>query len=478
MRAALAIIAATVAVAGLGMVICGVVAVGYSEASLAFFLPGGVAFLLGGACTWFASRGKPELSPTGTLAGVSLAWVAASIVGAIPFWIEGILQTPASGIFEAMSGFTTTGATMIERVEEASHGLLLWRSLMHGIGGIGIVVLLVAITPLLGRIGNQVFHAEASGVTQERLTPRIADTAKILVSIYGILNLGVIAVYWLLGMSLFDAVNHGLSTIATGGFSTHTESIAFFDSLPIEIATVCFMILSGVNFVIYYRLVKRKSLMPQFAEVKVYLGVIAFASLLIALSLFLSGNVNDLAVAYRQGLFTVTSLVTTTGFVTVDYDNWNDFARLFLLAIFFVGGCAGSTAGGMKVIRLILISKGAWHELLHTVDPRRILTLKIGGRVYPETVRRAVFGFFFLYLSTYAIAVLLVAASGVELVTALSSVAATLNVVGPGLSEVGASETYAELPSFALGVLTACMLIGRLEVVTVLGLIAASIVRR
>jgi trk system potassium uptake protein TrkH len=460
------------------MVICGVVAVGYSEASLALFLPGGVAFLLGGACAWIASRGKPKLSPTATLAGVTLAWVAASIVGAIPFWIEGILQTPASGIFEAMSGFTTTGATVLKRVEEASHGLLLWRSFMHGIGGIGIVVLLVAITPLLGRIGNQVYHAEGSELTHERLTPRIADTAKILVAVYGILNALAIAVYWALGMSFFDAVNHGISTSATAGFSTHTDSIAYFDSLAIELATVILMIIGGVNFVIYYRLVKRKSLMPQFAEVKVYLGIIAFASLLVALSLFLSGNVNDLSVAYRQALFTVTSLVTTTGFVTVDYDNWNDFARIFLLAVFFVGGCAGSTAGGMKVIRWILMSKGAWHELLHTVDPRRILTLKIGGRVYPETVRRAVFGFFFLYLITYAIAVLLVTASGVELVTALSSVAAALNTVGPGFSEVGAAESYADLPSFALGVLTACMLIGRLEVVTVLGLIAASIIRR
>ena len=458
---------------GLGLAACFAVAViGDDGGEAAFGITAAAALPVGGLGLLSARRlrSMPLIIRDG-FAAVTAAWLTAAIVGAVPFLIAGTFDRPVEAFFESMSGFTTTGATLIDDVDAEPDAVLLWRSLLQWLGGVGIVVLVVAIAPATGLASQRVFYAETSGITADRLTPRIADTAKIIWGIYLTLTALALMSYWVAGMSAWDAVNHSLTTLATGGFSTHTASLAAFDSLAIELVAIVFMAAGGVNFAFYWRAVRGGSLWPEAAEIRLYFLILVASIAAVTASLVLADDVSGVWNSLRASAFTVTSLITTTGFTTDDYDLWGDYARWHLLVLMFIGGCAGSTAGGMKVTRIMLLGKAAAQEIARQLRPKAVQVLRTRGRVYGEDVRLGVLGFFYIYMTVAIAGTFAMTAAGLDFDSALSSVAATLNVVGPGLGAVGGIENYAAVPEGGLLVLSALMLIGRLEVFTVLVLL-------
>ena len=461
----------TLLAAGLAMLACAVVGVVDSRAATAFAVPAAVTCVAGAvllrASTAARQHGLSVRPVTGLLA-VTLAWMVASAVGAVPLLAAGTFSSPVDAFFEATSGFTTTGATLIGEIEPQSDAVLLWRSLMQWLGGVGIVVLVVAIAPVSGPGVQRAFYAETSGITAERLTPRIIDTAKIIAALYLLLSSAAVLAYAVAGMGIFDAVNHAMTTIATAGYSTKTASIAAFDSLPIELVAITFMILGGVNFAFYWRAIRGKSVLPQGAEVMAYLAILIAAIAVVTLSVELAGEAS-----LREAAFSVTSVVTTTGYTTADFDTWNQFARIVFLVLMFSGACAGSTAGGMKVIRSVLLAKSARQELDRQIQPRVVRVLRFGGHNYSEDVRRAILGFFLVYVIVLVSGTLAMAATEVDPVTAISAAASALNLIGPGLGEIGASDNWEALPDFGRVVASFLMIAGRLEVFTVVALLAA-----
>lgn len=455
---------------GLGLIVCfGVALADGDGAAMAFGVPAAVILPLAalGVASARRLRSMPLRARDGFFA-VTMAWLAAAAVGALPFLLYGTFTAPADAFFESMSGITTTGATLLAQIEAEPDSVLLWRSLMQWLGGVGIVVLVVAIAPATGLATQRVFYAETSGVTADRLTPRIADTAKIIWGIYLTLSGLAFGAYWLAGMTPWEAVNHTFTTIATAGFSTRTASIGGFDSLAIELVAIFFMVAAGVNFAFYWRALRGDRLWPQAAEVRVYLLVLVAGIAVVTLTLVLSDYAGGAAAALRDSSFTVVSIVTTTGYTTADFDQWPHFARATLVALMFVGGCAGSTAGGMKVIRVMLLAKTAGQEVQRQLQPKAVQVLRTRGRVFSEDVRRGVLAFFALHLTVFAVGTLVMAGFGLDLVTAASSVISTLNVIGPGIGEVGAAENFSAVPESGRWVLSALMLIGRLEIFTVL----------
>ncbi|HEV2062761.1 MAG TPA: TrkH family potassium uptake protein [Solirubrobacteraceae bacterium] len=468
------VVSGAVLAVGVGLAACFVVAVaGGDGATAAFGVPALVAIPLAaiGLVSPRRLRSMPLRARDGFFA-VTLAWLVAAAVGAVPFLLHGTFDRPVDAFFESMSGFTTTGATLLAEIEAEPDAILLWRSLTQWLGGIGIVVLVVAIAPATGLASQRVFYAEISGITAERLTPRIADTAKIIGGLYLALTIAGFAAYWIAGMTPWDAVNHVFTTIATGGFSTRTASIGAFDSLAIELVAIAFMVAGGINFAFYWLALRgRNRIWPQAAEVRAYLSILAVGIAVATVALVATDDDLGFAASLRDAAFTVVSLTTGTGYTTADYDEWPNFARLGLLALMFVGGCAGSTAGGMKVIRIVLLLKTAGQEVQRQLRPKAVQVLRVRGRVFSEEVRRGVLGFFYVYVTVFLGGTLAMAAAGLDPLTAASSVVATLNVVGPGLGDVGATENYAAVPEGGLWVLSALMLIGRLEVFTVLVLL-------
>lgn len=462
----------------------------YRDGSWASFAGPAVAMVaVGGSGLWLTR--DPRRSPGRTVKHVSsrdvylsvtLAWVLAAVLGGAPFLIEGTFTNLLDSTFEAMSGFTTTGATLLSDIEAETPSILFWRSMTQWLGGIGIVVLFVAVAPTLGVGAARLLGAEVSGLTETRLTPRIADTAKALVVVYAAISAAQTAALLLVGMSPYDAVVHTFTTVATGGFSPKTASIGFYDSLAVELVIIFFMVISGVSFSLYYLLYTRRRLDVLLdRELLTYLGIIAGSILLVWAILVFEGTngVSSAGSALRDAAFAVSSIITTTGFVTADFDNWDTGARIVLVLLMFVGGCAGSTAGGIKVIRVLIVFRTIFQDVFRMVHPRAVTPLRVGGRVIPEGVRLAVLGLFAAWTAVFGVATFLVALQ--EDLTPLSSataVAATLNVVGPGLGQVGASESFEIVSPFGRAVLTACMLLGRLEIFTALALLSPAFWRR
>lgn len=459
--------------AGAAMLVCAVAAA-LDEGSVAAFTLPGAATLAAGILLLRASvaakhRGLSPRPVTGLLA-VTLAWFGSAVVGSIPLLAAGVFSSPVDAFFEATSGFTTSGATLIGTLELEPDSVLLWRSLMQWLGGIGIVVLVVAIAPVSGPGVQRAFYAETSGITAERLTPRIIDTAKIIAAIYLSLSAAVAVAYAVAGMGAFDAVNHAMTTIATAGFSTRTASIGAFDSVPIELVAMAGMILGGINFAFYWRAIRGRPVMPQGAEVAAFLAILIAAIAVVTVSVELASEAT-----LREAAFSVTSVITTTGYTTADFDSWNSFARIGFLVMMFVGACAGSTAGGMKVIRMVLLGKAARQEIDRQLQPRRVSVLRLGGHTYSEDVRRAVLGYFLVYVVVYVTGALALAATGVDPVTAISGASSAVNLIGPALGDIGATQTWEAMPGFGRAVAAAMMIIGRLEVFTVVALLVALI---
>jgi len=437
-----------------------------------FWLPGSAALILG-AGLFFLTRARQSgyVSRQSIFFMVVVCWLGVGLLGALPFLLSGLMG-PVEAFFNSMAGFTTTGAATVTP-EGLSPALLLWRSVSQWIGGIGIVVLFVAIAPLAGFGATQLYTAEAATPVQERVTPRIRETVKVLAIVYGGLTLGGVVVLHLAGMGTFDAVNYALATVSTGGYSTHSDSVAAFDSWAVELAITVGMVLAGTNFAIYYTAARRGlGRAVGNAELLTYLGVILASTLLITADLRVSDHRDSLFVAFREALFQSASLTTGTAFSTTDWSAWPPFSVALLVLIMAVGGCAGSTAGGMKAIRVYLLARNAAQEMFRLVHPRAVTPLDLGDRVLPERLRVGVLGFFFVYVATLAVGTLLIALHQVPVGQAFGSVFSCVNITGAFPGAVGTPQFYADLPATAKTTLAFLMLLGRLELFTVLVLLS------
>jgi trk system potassium uptake protein len=402
---------------------------------------------------------------------VVLGWLGVATFGALPFVVSGVLG-PVDAFFESMAGFTTTGASSVEAPEDLAPSLLLWRSMTQWAGGIGIVVLFVAVAPLVGFGATQLYTAEVATPVPERLTPRIRETAKLLAYVYLGLTFGGIVALLLAGMGPFDAVNYALATVSTGGFSTHADSVGLFRSWAVELFLVAGMMLSGISFALYVQAVQGNlGRVLRNRELLAYLGILAGGTILVAASLYVFDYRDSLVLSLREALFQTASLLTGTGFSTTNWQAWDPLSRTLLLLFMAIGGMAGSTAGGLKVIRVVLLARNGMQEAFRMVHPQAITPLRLGDRVVPERLRMSFLGFFFVYVTSLGAGTLLMALHGLPTGPAFGSVYACLNITGTALSPVGDAAFYAGLPATAKLILTGFMLLGRLELFTVLVLL-------
>lgn len=427
----------------------------------------GIFFL--GLSLWFSNK-KLHQNSIGKREGyiiVSMAWIVISLFGAIPFMLSGITVSYTDAFFETISGFTTTGATVFTDIEALPKGILFWRSLTHWIGGMGIIVLSLAILPILGIGGMQLFVAEVPGVTPDKLHPRITQTAQRLWMIYVLLTLAQTILLLLGGMNLFESLCHAFGTMATGGFSTRNDSIAGF-SPYIQYVIIVFMMLAGMSFTLHYFALKGqfKKLLNH-EELKHYLLILITATLLIGLALIFMQH-QPAGKAFRDSLFQVVSVVTTTGFITSNYLMWPYFTWFLIFLLMFTGGMAGSTGGGIKIVRIMLLFKNSAVELKRIVHPQAILPVRINGKAISQNIIFNVLAFFLLYIIIFAFGSLFMTVIGLEFESAAGAVASSLGNIGPGLANVGPALNYGHVPDSGKWALSFFMLLGRLELFTVL----------
>ncbi|MBN2164418.1 MAG: TrkH family potassium uptake protein [Pontiellaceae bacterium] len=417
---------------------------------------------------WLLTRGSMTLTRRDGFGVVTFGWLIAAIFGALPYMLSGVITHPVPALFETLSGFTTTGASVLGNLEAIPRGIHFWRALTHWFGGMGVLVLCVAILPFLGVGGMQIYRAEVPGPAKDRLTPRITTTAKLLWGVYAMLTLvEALLLKWVGGMTWFDAFCHSFGTIATGGFSTRSDSIGAFNSPVIDGIIIVFMFLSGINFTLHYHaLTGKPGRYFRDSEFRLYVGLLLFASAFIALNIWMAGYAAP-GRCIRDAVFTATSVMTTTGFCTADFDQWPNASRYLLVILMFAGGCAGSTSGAVKLIRINIIFKKMFREIKLFMRPLSVIQMKYDGRVVENETIAHIAAFIFMYITTFIVAVLLMTLCTPDLETAASSVATTLGGVGPGLSAVGAAHNFSAIPAGGQLVLIACMLLGRLEFYTV-----------
>ncbi len=399
---------------------------------------------------------------------VTLSWALVSLLGALPFYLSDAIPSFVDSYFETMSGFSTTGASILTDIEALPRSILFWRSLTHWLGGMGIVVLTVAVLPLLGIGGMQLIKAEAPGPTVDKITPRIAETAKILWIIYVGFTVSQTLLLQLGGMNLFDALTHTFGTLATGGFSPKGASVGHYNSAYIDGVITLFMILAGINFGLHFRYLTGKTrILLSDTEFKAYISIFITATILIAFDLY-GSYYNTISESIRYSSFQVASILTTTGYATTDYSKWPYFSQIILLIMMFVGGCSGSTGGGIKVIRIVTLLKQGINEMKYLLHPRGVFTLRISGHPVKKDVVYAISGFFFLYIFMLLITTLIVATSEEDILTCFTTALATVGNIGPGFGKIGPADNYAFYPAYIKGYLSFAMLVGRLEIYTVL----------
>ncbi len=466
----------------LSMVLGGGVGLFYGDgAASAFFLSSLITAMVGFALWRLFPPAAGDLTAREGFAIVTFSWTATGLAGALPFRLSGVADSFPRAVFESMSGFTTTGATIFGSIETLPHAILFWRSLTHWMGGMGIIVLAIAILPYLGVGGMQLFRAEVPGPTPERLRPRITQTAKFLWLVYVGLTLAQILLYLAGGMGWFDSVNHAMSTLATGGFSTQDDSMAGY-SAWIQWVTIVFMYLAGVNFALHFRAASGRPVYWKDAEWRFFTAVVVGAGILVAGMNLVGGgygwSVEGLEQAVRDGLFQATSIATTTGFVSADYAGWVAPAQALLLTLFFLGGMAGSTGGGIKAIRILLLLKHTGNELRRQLHPRAILLVRVGRHVVREDVMARVLGFVILYVLLLLSGAVAISLFGNDLLTSLAASAATVGNIGPGFGGVGPVENYGWMSDPEMLILSFLMVVGRLEIYTVLLLLRPEFWRR
>lgn len=428
-----------------------------------------------GLALWLPVRDKKqELRLRDGFLIVVLFWTVLGLSGAIPFTLaDNPHMSFTDAVFESMSGLTTTGATVIVGIDNLPTSILYYRQQLQWLGGMGIIVLAVAILPMLGIGGMQLYRAETPGPMKDnKLTPRITETAKALWYIYLTLTVTCAFSLWLAGMSLFDAICHSFSTVAIGGFSTHDASIGFFDNQAVETIVIVFMFLSGINFALHFTAWRWRNLKSYFydSEFLAYGLLMIIGIIVVCVALAMSDLYSDQSRAFRDGIFHVVSIATTTGFATTNFSAWPTFIPLLLLFMSFAGGCAGSTGGGIKVIRVLLLFKQGMREIKRLIHPNAIIPIKLGNKPIGDRVIDAVWGFFATYIATFTIMLLVLMWIGLDQVTAFSAIAASINNLGPGLGEVSAH--YGNIPDTAKWVLSFAMILGRLEIFTLLVLLS------
>jgi trk system potassium uptake protein TrkH len=447
------------------MAITAAVALMYGEGDFRAFLLAAAGTMVVGFAGYRRTEIGRDLSVREGYAVVAFAWLAIGIAGAVPFLLTGTITSPVAALFESISGFTTTGATVFTDIEALPHGILFWRSFTQWIGGMGIIVLGIAILPFLGVGGMQLFRAEVPGPTPERLQPRIAQTAKILWFVYAGITAVQVVLYLLGGLSLFEAVTHAFSTLSTGGFSPRNASIAAYDSAYVHYVTVLFMFLAGVNFALHYRaLASRGAVYLKDSELRFFAGLLLVATGAVTALVLISGTAAGAGPEriFRDALFQVVSIGTTTGFVTADYELWPLAAQILLIGLMFVGGMSGSTAGGSKAIRSGIA------ELKRNLHPRAVVVTRVGSRVIKDDALLNVLAFLLLFIALYAAGVLALALLGHDLATAVGASAAAIGNIGPGIGDVGAVDHYGWMGPASHLVLMFLMLVGRLEIFTIL----------
>lgn len=465
------------ALSGLTMLLPAAVAAAYGEAA---WIPiaGAAAITVGSG--WLMSRlggSSGEISLRDGFAIVTLGWVSVAAFGSLPFLLTGTIPSVAGAFFESVSGLTTTGSTVVAHIDTLPRGIVFWRSLSHWLGGMGIIVLSVAILPLLGVGGMQLMQAEIPGLSADRLRPRVRQTATFLWGTYALLTLVHAGLLWLGGMTPFEAVTHSFSTLATGGFSTEDTSLANFGAF-IQYETAFFMFLAGMNFTLHYSLLSgRWRPLARNQELRVYVLVVALATAGITALLWVQGT-GAIEESFRAALFQTTAIITTTGFASADYEQWLPPAQVLILLLMLIGGCTGSTSGSIKVLRHMIVAKEARISMRKLLHPRGVFVYKVEGTVVSTDTLASVSGFLLLYLLTLAAGILALSLLGLDALTALGAAATTLGNVGPGFGQVGPAETYAQIPAPALWVLSALMLLGRLELYTVLILLTRGYWRR
>ena len=447
----------------------------YGEADLyGLFISGLITVLTGSIMMWMTRKNREEPGIREGYAIVTFGWVALSVFGSLPFMLTGYIPSFANAFFETMSGFTTTGATILTDIEALPHGLLFWRSLTHWFGGMGIILLSIAILPLLGVGGMQLFKAEVPGVIHDKLTPRIKETAVILWSVY--FGLTVIETVLLMfgGMDFFDSICHTFGTMATGGFSTRNASVGAFDSPYIQYVIVVFMFLAGVNFFLHYQALKGNfSGFWKSSEFRLYTYLILGSSMAVFIYQWLDAG-HDAERIFRYSLFQVTSIMTTTGFGTADYEQWSGFFQVTLFLLMFVGGMAGSTGGGMKVMRISMVFRMVKNAIRHQIHPRGIYITRIDGKKVDNEILNNVINFVMIFVMIFFMGSLIMSMTGLDLESAIGSTIACLANIGPGLGSVGPTDNYAHITLFGKYFLSFLMLVGRLELFTVLVLFSRS----
>lgn len=430
-----------------------------------------ICIALGGAILLLKFKGGENITKKEGYLIVGLGWMSMVFAGTLPYMLSGEIPDFTDAFFETMSGMTTTGASILNDIESVSPGILFWRSMTQWIGGMGIIVLTVAIFPILGIGGIELFMAEAPGPTSEKIHPRIRETAKRLWAIYVGLTVLLCLVFWVLGMSFFDAVNHALTTMATGGFSTKNASMAAFGP-TIQYVTVLFMFLAGTNYIIHYLWLtgKFKSIIKN-DEHKVYWSIVIGLTIFITIGLL---RVTDSGMenSFRDALFQVVSIITTTGFVTADYTSWAPTLTIICIGIMFLGASAGSTAGGIKLIRHLVFAKSIYIEFKKILHPHAIAPIKINKHVVAPKIKMHILVFLLLYLSTITLGTVLVSMYGLDLETSFGAVLTSISNVGPGIGDVGPLNNFSGLPVGVKWILSMIMLMGRLELFTVLVLLS------
>ena len=452
----------------------------YQDADLLAFIIAFVITLCTGLLFWIPSRNnRQELRTRDGFLVVTLFWSVLGSFGSIPFMLSPELNLSfTDAVFESISGLTTTGATVISGLDELPRSILYYRQQLQWFGGMGIIAIAVAILPMLGIGGMQLYRAEMPGpVKDNKLLPRIASTAKALVLIYLTITISCAFFFWLGGMSPFDAIGHSYATVSTGGFSTHDASIAYYDSPAIDLIATFFMMISAVNFTLHFMAWQHRSIRHYFkdAEFQFYFWMLVLVSLITAAFLYLYDIYNP-DEALINGFFEVVSITTTTGFASADFSAWPTFLPFLLFYMAIVGGCGGSTGGGMKVIRIQLIIKQGFREIERLIHPNAVIPIKLGKQTVPDKIVESVWGFFSVYVMAYMLMLLVLLANGLDITTAFTAVGACINNLGPGLGEVASS--FGSLSSTAKWISSLGMLLGRLEVFTLLVLLSPHFWRR
>lgn len=399
---------------------------------------------------------------------VTSSWIIMSFFGMLPYLITGQIPGVANAFFETVSGYTTTGATILDDIESLDHGILYWRSLTQWIGGMGIIVLAVAILPFLGIGGMQLFVAEAPGVSIDKLQPRIKETAQRLWQIYISFTVVLFFILWAEGMDLFQAVNHAMTTFATGGFSTKNASIGYFESPLIQYTIILFMFISATNFTLTYFAINlnfKKVINNE--EFRIYFFFIIILTLIVFFTL-LGIDSSYAEETFRSALFSIISIITTTGFTTVDFTGWTEFITILFFILMFFGASAGSTSGGIKIVRHVILLKNSYNEIKKQLHQSAVFTLKFNNNKVPQSVVTNILAFMMLYVVIFSLGSIIMTILGVDFITSIGSVAATLGNIGPGIGEVGPSSNYNSIPNAGKYFLSLLMFIGRLELLTFL----------